>query len=697
MANQQSSSSVGLKELDLGIGGCLTVSQLAVPHEKLPCFSNATQLRDVAEQLCLKGLTAAVIFSPDGVPRGLVTEDDILQLYLQGAPWDITVGEMCGNGSEANATSSTPRRPCYDLPGFASISHDHLIPEALQLVTPLPGASVRGLSHLLVERACGYGGGVISPLDLVQAFADHRLAMRSGDDDTTALDIMEPLQHAPCLNYDCTMQKMVRELLAYPGRAVIMSSKTGLKGLATVRDALRGFYQQAARSKNAWEMVAMRPGSSTLQQHVISSAASIRDAATMMVSTPTGASACLRDLIVVRADTTEVIGILTPLHLVHALAAKPTSSLNIAATRQLKNKAMEVHPSNPRKRRRHETPIKLRPITIADLVVLRDHPICTTSQTLSDAAHSLVDSGRTACLVVSGQGEVQGVFTENDLLAALVEGTMGNLAIEKWLRGGNARLPGFLVPALTLPATSSLAEAAVEMTAVAEEYPGFACHHLLVCQSSSDSSGHEKQIKILSALDIAMGLIDAVAVQTAGSDAGAAGNAAVETAAMTVQHAMKERCDVSCCRMTDTLDEAFRTMFDSHQNCVLVESESESSHAAQPSRDAHGVPAKSRVVDVITSNDAILVLAARQTNKDAQGSSIAGWLEKSASVRKTIGDRAIVADAHLFDAARAMALSESHHLMVLAAPGSEEITGVISALDVVCALGANYRFDLVEL
>ena len=181
-------------------------------------------------------------------------------------------------------------------------------------------------------------------------------------------------------------------------------------------------------------------------------------------------------------------------------------------------------------------------VTLADIVARRETAKVTVSYTLSDAVDALVSTERTAAIVLD-DGRVQGVLTENDVLAALVEGTSWQCQISEWLKGSYARLPGFMVPALTLPASASIADAAAEMTSLAEDGIGFTCHHMLV---HTRDGAHGESLRILSALDIARGIIDTIAARTSrDSEAGPDPVVSVFTASdLTVEQAMKDRAGV---------------------------------------------------------------------------------------------------------------------------------------------------------
>ena len=179
-------------------------------------------------------------------------------------------------------------------------------------------------------------------------------------------------------------------------------------------------------------------------------------------------------------------------------------------------------------------------VTLADIVARRETATCSVNYTLSDAVDALVSTERTAAIVLDEDGSVQGVLTENDVLAALVEGTQWHCQITDWLKGSYARLPGFMVPALTLPSTATVADAAAEMTSLAEDGIGFTCHHMLV----HARDGETFSLRILSALDIARGMIDTIAARAMSSEGGPAADSVVTAADLTVEQAMKDRAGV---------------------------------------------------------------------------------------------------------------------------------------------------------
>ena len=98
------------------------------------------------------------------------------------------------------------------------------------------------------------------------------------------------------------------------------------------------------------------------------------------------------------------------------------------------------------------------------------------------------------------EGEVVGVITENDILAALMDGIDRDIQLDLWLRGGQARLPGCMVNALTMTPAMSLLKAAERMACQAEKDSGYACHHLLVSNGSQPHLVSDLDVVALSAL-----------------------------------------------------------------------------------------------------------------------------------------------------------------------------------------------------
>lgn len=284
---------------------------------------------------------------------------------------------------------------------------------------------------------------------------------------------------------------------------------------------------------------------------------------------------------------------------------------------------------------------------------------------MGDACDAMVAAGRTATVIIDKHGGVSGVLTENDMMAALLDGTSRDLSVDLWLRSGSARLPSFMVPSLTLTRKASLVEAADLMAEEAEKDSGFACHHLLV-------SHPPHRPHLLSALDIARGIIGDP------KDRDAAHAAHVKVA-----KAMKRRSNMTICKLSDRLIEAYRVMAESRQNSVLVVAglgDVEGETVASPEQHCN------HIHGVITAADALRTFSECQK---PEHTTVAGWLRGlTAEEHATAPQRSILETQTLSEAAELMSETGMHHFVVLS-PNRSEVVGVLSTLDVVCAL-ANH-------
>eukprot|EP00933_Yihiella_yeosuensis_P080229 TRINITY_DN93634_c0_g1_i1.p1 TRINITY_DN93634_c0_g1~~TRINITY_DN93634_c0_g1_i1.p1 ORF type:complete len:352 (+),score=50.11 TRINITY_DN93634_c0_g1_i1:80-1135(+) len=303
---------------------------------------------------------------------------------------------------------------------------------------------------------------------------------------------------------------------------------------------------------------------------------------------------------------------------------------------------------------------------ISDIVAQRETAFCSEEESLGDACDILVSSGRSAAVVLDKRGEPCGVLTENDMLAALMDGSSRDLSIDLWLRGGSARMPGYMLQ--TISPKASLLQAAEIMAQQAEKDSGYACHHLLV-----EPTPHHKP-RLLSALDIARSIMGNLKDKDE-----------AHAAQMKVKKAMKNRGNLAICRLGDKLSQAYRVMSESRQNCVLVveglgDVDGENLVSTeQEGRHVHGC---------ITAADALRTFSECQ---DGENTTVLGWLRGlTAEEHVTAPKRTINESKTLSEAAEHMTETGVHHLVVLGQKGN--ITGVLSALDVVCALGERKSF-----
>lgn len=707
-----------------------TVGDFACQIGALPPCSTQLTLREVAKLFLSTGQAAGCVVNELSEPVGVITEDDILQSYIQGAPWTTTVGQwMRGGGGVA-----------FDALGLEKTRSEQPLREALPSLRPAPSRHAPR-PQLLVERQPnrGYAGGLLSARDIVLALAEGQVQLLDllGLSRAHVSDIMEPVGQAPALRPGFTVRELLQELLASPSRAALVMDGSRIRGLATVADALWAFDQQLSHTIDVWDRLASRPGRPALHGQAIPSDADLSHALNALAAPESN----VRHLVAMEPGTSNVVGVVSPEHVVSRNSgpvAVPSCAPQIKVERRHKSREAErvvkkeetdEHPAAsiktevkleleevkceepaPKKRavmrknrmeRELESDARTQAVTLGDIVARRETATVTMSYTLSDAVDALVSTERTAAVVLD-DGRVQGVLTENDVLAALVEGTPWQCQIGEWLMGSYARLPGFMVPALTLPDTASIADAAAEMTSLAEDGIGFTCHHMLVHAKEEGES-----LRILSALDIARGIIDTIATRAIIGEGSPSADSVIAASEITVEQAMKDRTGVSTCKLRDSLQKAFETMHDARQNCALivsggpssvdealddlpvckVEEQEELTEEDEQWQQEHG-----DVLGVITSADA---LRAFSEHLRGNTTTVAGWLRGlNTQEHKTAAQRSIGCSTTLAEAALVMSECDLHHLLVIDEDG--DVIGVLSALDIVCALGASYRYDLTS-
>lgn len=649
-------------------GQTLKVGDVATRHDSIPTCKSDMRLAQVADLLLSSGQMAAAVTSNEGIPLGLITERDILRAYMNGAPWDCTVSEWFRGRSTGKtatavasgaASASAPSPAGWDAVGDISVPQSQPLSEALpRLQAMLAAGDDIGL---LVPGASGLLG-TLTPLDLARAVSQRGWAeladVLEAEAAATVAELMEPLDDLVRCSPSSSMQQLLRGLLSSPAQAVLVTDESGVHGLATAADALWAFQKQICRSKDAWPAVLGRPGFLTLEQRTIPADAPMQTAAEAMGQG--------RHLVAVEPGAEKVIGVVSPAQLARG---------------------------RRHKRRTKRMPPGVHPVTVGEIAKLRQSPSCSTEDTLGDACDAMVAAKRTASLVTEGYpgGAVCGILTENDILNAFVNGAPWDCSIGQWLRGTDCRMPGFVLPMVTLPSNASLAESAARMASMAEDGDlSIACHHILVCADTPESSHI-----VVSALDIARGMIVAAEGEAKSQGAGGpgvAGPAAAKAAKLLVSQAMKPRPLVPSCYITDTIAAAFRELEESRQNCALVVDEEpamddtakeKTTEELTEMKDLNG----GSVYGVLTTSDVVRAFSERQTGTRT---TVAGWLRGLDLVRTNAEGRSVTADSSLSDAVTAMTASGVHHLVVLK-PETTTVVGVVSALDIVCALSEVYR------
>lgn len=204
-------------------------------------------------------------------------------------------------------------------------------------------------------------------------------------------------------------------------------------------------------------------------------------------------------------------------------------------------------------------------------------------------------------------------------------------------------------------------------------------------------------------------MIEAAKEEAAGNyEAGAA--ASVN---FTVADVMKPREMVPTYDLSYTMQRAFEDLLDSKQNCALVVDNTDSSAAGEgpagenagaqgsvkqeeTEADANMEPAEEDseiggpLHGVLTTADVLRAFSERRTGTSTN---LASWLRSTARRTPPVSKRTIASNASLSEAVTAMTAANVHHLLVVASDGSE-VLGVVSALDIVCAIGDFYTSSL---
>jgi len=295
------------------------------------------------------------------------------------------------------------------------------------------------------------------------------------------------------------------------------------------------------------------------------------------------------------------------------------------------------------------------PSLVADIVG-RPPLACLESSTVTDVADLLFAQNRTAVAVASARGEIVGAITENDILQAYEIGVPRDYPVEAWLRSDCARLPNFIVGALTVLPEASLTEAAAVMRAQASG--DFACHHLLVKGDGATPHG------ILSALDLTRALCRGF--RRGGSQL------AGRFTHKTVADVMKPRASLPICEHTATMSQVVQEMLLARQNCVLVA----------------GEVGDAGILGVVTPRDILRAFVERTPGSTP----VVNWLR---ALHIQWEPRAVRSDAQLAEAADVMAANGVHHVVVAAPPPvpssgmeSAQVVGLVSSTDIAYSIGA---------
>mmetsp|Transcript_53343 Transcript_53343/g.173452 ORF Transcript_53343/g.173452 Transcript_53343/m.173452 type:complete len:677 (+) Transcript_53343:160-2190(+) len=606
--------------------GGLTVGQLIAPGSVGCKLLLHYDLGDAASALHASGKTAAAVADGDGIVVGLLTENDVMRAFFEGALVTSRLDAWFDSGM-ARASDLAMRRLTVRPSTPLSEIAERMVSNAL--------AGNCACHHVLVEDDAGHLWGVLSALDMVQAlirpetWADSSTPSNQKDCSKPGMkapwatlsmsvkDVMKSRDDVFTCPPTNTMKEVLKVLLMTKQNSALVVDAHGIYGIVTPRDAVKAFADGEESSEIIADWLAKKQQASG--PRLIESTASLADAAALMTANG------VNHLVVVLPGTLEAVGTVSSLDL--ALCDK-------ARTPLLRSTAQAAGP------------------TVGELVSQQWHltAVCNQGATLREAACLLFASGRTStALALSDEAAPLRLLTENDIMRAYVYGWEPDATAESWLVA--KLIPRCSIPQHVLvPPSVRLTEAAWLMLKAPK--PGIdACHHLVVKGAKGSEGGW---LGVFSALDLARGLA------AIGSELEAARTGADQTR---VRAAMKTLEVVPTCKPANTLRQAFSTLIDSRQNAALVTNDDGSHNLVTPrcclQALAEGVSADCTVVDFYGPRGGPAEEALRE----------------------------VAPELPLLDAAAVMTERTLHHLVVMD-PKTSRPMGVLSSLDVARAIAS---------
>eukprot|EP00929_Paragymnodinium_shiwhaense_P121051 TRINITY_DN9316_c0_g1_i1.p1 TRINITY_DN9316_c0_g1~~TRINITY_DN9316_c0_g1_i1.p1 ORF type:complete len:676 (-),score=171.82 TRINITY_DN9316_c0_g1_i1:267-2294(-) len=602
------------------------------------------QLADVASAFKASGRTAAVVADKEGQElEGLLTENDVLRAYFQGATPEDRVSDWL--------EQQAARAPMPKLGRLTVDPATKLEDVANQMVeNALHGDCA--CHHVVVKDEDDNVSAVLSSYDMVKALCRPEILklLRHGGhpstdtfdpslvaEDTQAAaarelvhltveDVMKPREWVvTCPPYQ-RMRDAVKLLLMTQQNSVLIVDPSGVQGIITPRDVVSAFIDNVPNGTEIAEWLRTnQPGG--ISERTISADSRLVEAAATL------SQKHFHHLVVVRPGTEEAVGIISDLDIVQCNTPHAPMLRRPAAAGPYISEVMEQ--SWHRKE------------------------IFEAGATFREIAHRLAKNSGTSALLAMREGGNLTLVTETDLLMAFLAQFSADSPMEDWLAQGEEKptVPLHLV----LPPAAPLADAASMMLAACSEarHP---VHHLVV---QEDANG--ECMGVLSALDIAKG----ITIMSTELDLARMG-----ADSTTVAMVMKPINIIPKCNQNDSIREALQSMVASGQHAALVVDES-------------GLPC---LDGIITPRCVTQALASEMS----QETTVAGWLRTRWTGHE--GPREVPPTMKLYDAALLMSKHNLHHLVVANRPYVTTPVGIISSLDLVRGVASiNIRSPFTSL
>eukprot|EP00931_Biecheleriopsis_adriatica_P007263 TRINITY_DN108570_c0_g1_i1.p1 TRINITY_DN108570_c0_g1~~TRINITY_DN108570_c0_g1_i1.p1 ORF type:complete len:667 (-),score=115.28 TRINITY_DN108570_c0_g1_i1:104-2104(-) len=470
--------------------------------------------------------TATVVTDDEGNLVSLLTENDLLRAYFEGASLEQSL--------ESWLASDLARTADYLLRKITLSSSQPLSQVAERMVANALAGDC-ACHHVVVRDESGKLCGVLSSLDIIRVLCHSQMEGTlsqtcnileqdvSSVGDLTVHDLMKPREDVfTCLPSN-TMREVLKVLLLTHQNSVLVVDEEGIYGIITPRDAVRAFGGGVPSNMVVADWLRGLPMG--VSNRLIESDASPAEAAAKMVARG------LHHLIAVLPGSGIAVGTISSLDLMPCLAATGSSA-------------------------------QLHALPVPGAGELSEHwhlaPVCAAGATLGQAAMLLAETGRSAVAVTSSSEDGESMLlSENDLMRAFVQCCLPSLSAEVWLlsRQSDRPISGPVIPAhLVVPHSKKLTDAA-SLMALASKTGREPCHHLVVKTGEANSLG------VLSALDV----VHALCSLRSKLDLAITG--AEDT---TVSMIMKPLAVVPACRPTECIRAALSRLVAAKQNAGLV-------------------------------------------------------------------------------------------------------------------------------
>eukprot|EP00929_Paragymnodinium_shiwhaense_P070663 TRINITY_DN357_c0_g1_i1.p1 TRINITY_DN357_c0_g1~~TRINITY_DN357_c0_g1_i1.p1 ORF type:complete len:666 (+),score=179.79 TRINITY_DN357_c0_g1_i1:95-2092(+) len=611
--------------------GNMTVGDVTAPGAVGCKVRPHDALGDLASALAASGRTAAVVVDMLGSLVALVTENDVMRFYWEGAsPKEFLSDWLSEHGDEARAS-----RPKLDRITVAPSTPLTRVAETM-VNNAMSGDCA--CHHIIVadEEAKKYA--VFSSLDMIEAICQASYGWGTSQDDAcsdpdlrapstperqTVSEVMKQSDSVITCSPSNTMKEVLKCLLMTQQNSALISDSHGIHGIVTPRDAIQAFADGVQNSVIIRDW--LQANAANPKERMIESCQLVTEAEAAMMNKK------LQHLVVVDPGTSEAVGSVSAMDIA-LITAVPLCAPLLRSARPKGPQIQEVL-----EQAWHRNTVCEPRTSLKDIATQMTSPDTASSSVTLEIASEKI----TCHIMCSEKEDVKKyvLVTEADVMKAFLDKFNAEDAVEDWLVANRGILPAYVIVSPFM----NLSDAAAAMLRASAH--GRHCHHLVVRGPGRQWTG------VLSSLDIVRGLsklCSPLDVARLGADS------------TTVSTVMKPISIVPRCTPSDTLKSVLSMLLKSGQGAALV-------------MDETGTPC---IEGVITPRCAMQALA----NGIGQGETVASWMRQR---RGSDGPREVVPNLKLYDAALLMGKHGLHHLVVAKRPYCTHPIGIVSSLDIV--------------